>query len=151
MKLQSWPNYPDRLLGRSQPDLRPIAWRRYRLVAGYCVTVRDEDTKQDFEINIPAGFICDGASVPRIVWTGSGLTPDGLLRAAALVHDWIYYHKGRVHAYSLNRGMDIEGQMISVNREDADRIFLRLMLAAGMPGWRAKVAWRAVRIFGPRW
>ena len=34
-------------------------------------------------ILIPKGFVYDGASVPRLVWTLSGILPDGLIRAAA--------------------------------------------------------------------
>ena len=83
------------------PDSRPISDKIYQLFNDYRyewnLKVKD---KQGIEkiiknrITIPAGFRYDGASVPRIFWTISGIRPDGLQRAAALVHDMIYMQKG---------------------------------------------------------
>ena len=60
----------------------------YKLVETYSYSWTMPDRLRR-AITIPKGFTYDGASVPRLVWTLSGITPDGLIRAAALVHDFI--------------------------------------------------------------
>lgn len=42
----------------------------------------------DWATTIPAGFIYDGASVPRILW--SLYPPFGSYNRASLLHDWFY-------------------------------------------------------------
>lgn len=82
-------------------------------------------------IHVPAGFEHDGASVPRVVWTLSGLVPDGLIRAAALAHDYVY-----------------RGNVRSLTRRQADAMLHDLMVEAGISRWRAYVAWAGVRVGG---
>lgn len=88
-------------------------------------------------ILVPSGFRHDGASVPRLAYTISGLTPDGLIRAAALVHDFLYRFKGRVEPIS--------------TRRQADALFVKIMRASGIRETQIWLAWLAVRIGGPRW
>ncbi len=120
----------------TQPDIRPYAWRKYELAAPWSVKWLGQT------YNIPKGFRHDGASIPRLVWSLSGLRPDGLLRAAALLHDALYRYGGR-----LPRGW---GPEVLFSRKEADAAFYGLMIEAGVPKWRAWMAWRAVRLFG-RW
>lgn len=115
----------------TQPDIRPVAWRLYRLHEAWSVEWRGT------RIEVPEGFEHDGASVPRLTWTLSGLTPDGLLRAAALAHDWLYRHGGAP-----------PGLERALSRSEADAMFYDLMVEAGVPRWRAYVAWSAVRSGG---
>ncbi len=119
-----------------QPDIRPIADGKYRLKALYHYEYGDVVFK------IRAGFIHDGASVPRLAWTLSGLRPDGLLRAAALLHDALYQHCGE-----LPRSWVFPGKT-KFTRAEADRIFHDVMQAAGVGWWKRKVAYRGVRIGG---
>lgn len=119
-----------------QPDIRPIAWRRYRLAEDWSVEWDGET------FHVPEGFEHDGASVPRPAWSLSGLRPDGLLRAAALLHDVFYGCGGE-----LPPGW---GPDRLFTRKEADRAFYALMIEAGVPRWRAWVAYRAVRL-GGRW
>jgi len=51
--------------------------------------------KDRFRIRAPQGLITDVASIPRLVWTISGLTPDGLYRNAAVIHDVGYMWQGK--------------------------------------------------------
>lgn len=37
---------------------------------------------------VPKGFVCDLASVPRLLWWW--MPPDGIYRAAVVIHDWDY-------------------------------------------------------------
>src|SRR5690606_37335397 len=94
-------------------------------------------------ITVPAGFEHDGASVPRLLWTLSGAAPDGLHRAAALVHDFNYRHRGRLPRGSFQHYLPGPARISPaglvvydwawydcgepVTRAQADRLFLRMM------------------------
>ncbi len=87
------------------------------------------------DVVVPKGFIADGASVPRMLW--SFMPPDGTHRAAALAHDWIYANKGFLAEPHL-----------MWERFEADDVFLELMLKALIAPWRANIAFRGVRLGG---
>ncbi|HII0646390.1 TPA: DUF1353 domain-containing protein [Salmonella enterica subsp. enterica serovar Yopougon] len=78
-------------------------------------------------ISVPAGFVTDLASVPRIFWTL--LPPDGKYAKAAIIHDYLYDNALRT-------------------KKEADRIFLDGMTILGVPEWKRIVMYLAVRIFG---
>ncbi|HAK7810146.1 TPA: DUF1353 domain-containing protein [Salmonella enterica] len=78
-------------------------------------------------ISVPAGFITDLASVPRIFWTF--MPPDGKYAKAAIIHDYLYDNALRT-------------------KKEADRIFLDGMTVLGVPEWKRIVMYLAVRIFG---
>ena len=78
-------------------------------------------------IEVPAGFETDFASVPRLFWRV--VPPWGRYSPAAVVHDCLY-HTGKV------------------SRLAADRVFLELMAALGVPLWKRQVMYWAVRLGG---
>lgn len=79
---------------------------------------------------VPAGFEHDMASVPRAVWA---IISPFELGPAALVHDWLYHVRDRP-------------------RSKADKLFLAMMQAYGIPWWRRYAAYAAVRAAGgSRW
>lgn len=141
-----------------QPNVIPVGEREYRLEEHYHCTffLSGHDLAR---LAIDKGFTYDGASVPRILWTLSGLTPDGLLRAASLVHDFIYVHKGKVPGVELCvQTVNSQGEVIGagwrkknrvkVSRRRCDAIFLDMMISAGMRRRKAYMAWIAVRLAG---
>jgi hypothetical protein len=76
---------------------------------------------------VPAGFVTDYASIPQVLWT---LAPKwGKYGKAAIVHDYLY----STHEKS---------------RKEADDIFYDAMIVLGVPKWKAKTMYRAVRWFG---
>lgn len=83
------------------------------------------------DLHVPVEFRSDGASVPRFFWRVVFPPGDALALRAAILHDFIY----RTHP---------EGW----NREDADRLFLAVMILDGVPVSRALMAWLGVRIGG---
>lgn len=85
------------------------------------------------EVQIPAGFRFDAASVPRLVWPI--ISPTELGVVAPLVHDWLYRTGGQQGRFS---------------RRAADRIFKRHMRAEGVADWKVQAAYAAVRLFGWR-
>ncbi len=81
------------------------------------------------EIEVPAGFLSDGASVPRIFW--GVLSPFGDYFGAALIHDFLYSANNR-----------------QFDRATCDAIFLTAMKEAGVPWLRRRTIYRAVRLGG---
>ena len=83
---------------------------------------------------IPKGFISDGASVPRILW--SIYPPFGRYLEAAIVHDWycVLGHKGES----------------PIDYKIAADVFREAMQACGVNCWRRFKMYWAVRLFGPK-
>ncbi|HFE7524033.1 TPA: DUF1353 domain-containing protein [Salmonella enterica subsp. enterica serovar Newport] len=78
-------------------------------------------------IEVPAGFITDLATIPRIFW--SLMPPDGKYAKAAIIHDYLYDNALRA-------------------KREADRIFLDGMTVQGVPKWKRTVMYLAVQLFG---
>ena len=76
---------------------------------------------------VPAGFVFNGASVPRALW--GLLDPAGEAFEAACVHDYLY-------------------QTTLRDKEFADRSFYLILRAYGVSEYKAEVAYRMVRRFG---
>ncbi len=116
-----------------QPDIRPTGPGEYTLHGNYTYTDRTTVGHPLSLIKVPDGFKYDGASVPRPLWSISGIRPDGLIRAAALIHDFIYRYAGWKGRYT---------------RKEADILFRYIIREAGLGWWTAVRAYRAVRLFG---
>lgn len=80
-------------------------------------------------VTVPAGFVTDFASVPRI--PVAYLLAGGEANEAAVVHDYLY------HSHT-------------VPRADADAVFREAMGVTGQPWWRRQLMWAGVRLFGGR-
>jgi len=93
-------------------------------------------------ITVPAGFVTDLASIPRLVW--SFYPPDGPWVKAAVIHDFLYY----------TQGDGIWGKTVGVppgrrySRAESDAIFWEAMAELGIGLWGRFVIWSAVRLGG---
>ena len=131
------------------PDIVPISAGWYEL---------DEDYSYIFtysglhlKITVPKGFKTDGASIPRWLWSILGVGRDGLHRAAAVVHDFLYKHQGRLPKGSLQimrKDGAWEDSDYTPTRRDSDKLFLNIMKDAGVILWRRRLMYRAVRVAG---
>ncbi|MFY0658122.1 MAG: DUF1353 domain-containing protein [Neptunomonas phycophila] len=155
-----------------QPLMVPIGPIKYKLVEEYTYYWEDEQGVIN-RITVPEGIETDGATVPRVVWTLSGIRPDGLIRAAALVHDWIYVNDGNppdgshttwtgtkeefFEFYYPNREIksltdNYGSKWVDDNRawshRQADKLFAQMMTEAGMKDFRVKIAYVSVRLLG---
>jgi len=86
-------------------------------------------TKAGIIINVPKGFVTDGASIPRACWSIIGSPFTGKYKRAAMVHDWLYHE-------------------LTTTRIYADRIFLEIMQERKVSLWKRLSMYRAVRTFG---
>ena len=66
---------------------------------------------KDYTYIIPAGFVFDGASIPRLFW--NILSPTGYLFMAGLVHDFVYKY-AFLFTYST---LELDGERGRVYRE----------------------------------
>lgn len=107
-------------------------------------------TTVETTITVTTGFRWDGASVPRLLWW-LGFKPDGAHRAAALIHDFVYIHKGKLPSGSITANYSSvtkQNQHGSFSRTDADRLFGRMMKQAGVPATKRKLMKWGVTWFG---
>lgn len=145
-----------------QPDSRPVfltgeerkkygitADDAYRLHSQYIYQWTAPDGK-DRRVIVPEGLIYDGASVPRWAWTVAGILPDGLIRAAALIHDYFYMYKGRLPVTCYQRQDHIHWFNVAAHwpRKDVDRLFARILRESNYPRHKRRMAYRAVRLGG---
>ena len=118
---------PDSFTFPEQPDLAPISEDLYlnRVEYIYCPARP--------EIRVPAGFKTDILSAPHPLWWV--FPPDGIYRAAALIHDLLYNAEGNLNGWIYSRA-------------EADGYLLEIMTRLGIPPWKRFLAWAAVRLFG---
>jgi len=145
------------------PRLEPLA-KGYQVLEPYSVCFNVKTEKGGlarFRVTVPAGFVTDLASVPRLLWA---IVPrDGLYNGAAVVHDFLYQHRGNpqvplcapeacqigtaLERLSL-RGYVPVSDDIKLTRKQCDEAFLYLMLDAGVTIGLAHTMYRSVRLFG---
>lgn len=135
------------------PRIKVLGDRLYKLVDDYRI-VWEHEGKWHM-LTIPAGFVCDGNSVP---WFGRPLIPGDwtLGIEAVLAHDYLYHKRGRLdereYLVEIDPGVWVDPLYIGDglrrpwSRHDADRLFARLMRDAGVSKWRRRAAYRAVRL-----
>lgn len=120
-----------------EPWVVPINEHQY-ILKDFCVY---ESELFGVSIVVPTGFVTDLASIPRVVWTLIGWTPDGLHRNAAIVHDFIYQRRGRVPAIYISPARFF-------SRKECDQVFKEAMLSLGVSKIKANIMYGAVRTFG---
>lgn len=76
---------------------------------------------------VPAGFITDLASIPRLLY--AAIPVNGRHRAAAILHDWLY-------------------ETQRTTRAEADALFLESMASSGVRWSQRMAMWAGVRIGG---
>jgi hypothetical protein len=105
---------------KKQPWLMPIPGEKLELL------LQNYGYK---DITAQAGFVFNGASIPRIFWITTGTPFDPQYEAGALIHDWIY-------------------QKQKHSRKYADQLFREILLANGVSKYQANKIYYAVRVFG---
>ena len=98
-----------------------------------------EDVGSGNHIVVPAGFISDGASIPRVVWPLVGSPWMGRYVQAAILHDYLYYKNGWVGCNKCN---------FKLERHEVDKVFKRAMGVLSTPKYDISVIYAAVKLFG---
>ena len=86
-----------------------------------------------YEIHIPKGYLTDGASVPRILWS--------------ICPKWDKSHKAVIlHDYLCEYGIvTINGKPTQISREEIDKIFLLALKYEGLSKLKYSIMYGAVR------
>jgi len=82
---------------------------------------------------VPAGFISDCASIPRVLWPIIGHPFDARWRKEAVLHDWLYRQEDKI-----------------VSRKTADQMFYDGLRLNGLRYTKAQAMYMGVRIGGAR-
>ena len=83
-----------------------------------------------FPFTVPAGFVTDGASIPRFLWRICGHPMSTKRLPAAVLHDWFYY------------------SVTDFTRAEADQAYRDGLITLGFPRWKANLEYYALRLFG---
>jgi hypothetical protein len=110
-----------------------IDGHQWRLLEDFSWFEADLANGEGVMIDVPAGFVTDFASIPRIFWN---IAPPSYYAKPAILHDWLYYN-GAV------------GDLV-VTRAQADKTFRDALKETGVNGTRRWIMWSAVRTFGGR-
>jgi hypothetical protein len=111
-----------------------------------------QDTVIPERIVVAKGYPTDGASIPRISWSLTGLLPTGVHLGAAVMHDYLYQRRGKLTEGEYQRQLTVDADWtpkdLDWNRKQCDDMFLRIMQTAGETPWKAQAMYWAVRLFG---
>ncbi len=86
-------------------------------------------------VTIPAGYLTDGASVPRLFW--NIIPPWGKYGQAAVVHDLLCEYLSIIK----------DGKPHTITRDRADEILNEAMYALGVPDGKRLIIYSAVSLY----
>lgn len=79
-------------------------------------------------VDVPHGFLTDGASIPRFLW---GLLPPwGAYGQAAVLHDWLCEH------LQVTKLIDGVPTLVDIDRKECDRILYEAMEVLAVESWK---------------
>jgi Protein of unknown function (DUF1353) len=97
------------------------------------------------DLIVPAGFLSDLASIPRIAWTVFADPDAPFIELGAWVHDYLYGHVGKV---AVHPGADPPG-WTALTRKQCDQILcFEAMPDLGAAAWQRRAVYGALRLFG---
>lgn len=106
----------------------PISWRP-----------NSQQSAEYQQVEVPAGFVTDLASIPRIFW--SALRPDGKYAHAAVVHDYLYWMQTTPRGVA-DSILKFEMQDLGIGRATISEIYWAVR-AFGQSAWRENVRLKA--------
>ena len=114
--------------GLTMPTMTALYAGLWQLASDWSVPFKLPDGRRG-RVMVYAGFVTDGASVPRMAWFLAGHPMESPRIVAALAHDWLYAS----HA---------------TDRKTADEIYAAILRAVGRASWRVAVEYAALLRFG---
>jgi hypothetical protein len=98
---------------------------------------------------VPAGFSCDGASIPRFAYAWATPIGTGGMLSASIFHDYHYQVKeDKTGAPMGHFQMLRDGTLEPITRSEADKRFYHRLRLSGIRSSKAWVAYWALRIVG---
>lgn len=102
------------------------------------------DGNQAIELIIPAYFISDFCSTPKIPF--AYLLYGGIGNKAGLTHDALYSDWTAIKACNLHTR-----EPLVITREWADNVLYAALITCNVPSWKARMMYLAVKLFGGRY
>lgn len=96
------------------------------------VDIRSSDKR--YEFTIPQGYLTDGATVPRLVWTFIPLWDE--CTTAVVIHDYLCNQNW----------IKVNGKLISIDRRTSDELFLAVMEFTGVSKIKRFIIYNFVRL-----
>ncbi|MGH8437116.1 MAG: DUF1353 domain-containing protein [Pseudomonas sp.] len=112
---------------------RALGADHWRVTQPFRFYVGSEDSGE--WVNVPAGYLTDGASVPQVLW--SLIPPWGAYGQAAVVHDLVCEYLS----------ITVDGQPHAVTRAECDAILLEAMAVLGVPVLKRQAIYQAVSLY----
>jgi len=113
--------------------ISPAGEGRVSVASEYTIDITTVDGIRHV-VTLPEGYVFDGASIPRLVWSVIGHPFDPSFLVAAAVHDWYCERATELKDYQL--------------RVIGDAVFFALLRRAGVPWWKRSSMYVAVRSYG---
>lgn len=113
----------------SHPRIEPTkdkGW--WRLLSSHTVQLLEG------QVTVPEGYVTNGATIPRILWTITGHPLSTDFIEPALVHDYLCERAEQERSYQ--------------GRVWADATFLYLLVKNNVPAWKSILMYYTVRING---
>jgi hypothetical protein len=92
------------------------------------------------DFTIKKGFLFDGSSIPSFLEFVTGYKRFSINLTASIVHDFIYLNRGKI--------LLDNGATITLTRREADDIFYYILKQVKYSGFKSKIAYYGVRLFG---
>ena len=102
------------------------------LTAPLSINIQTATMERPLHVTIPAGYVSDGASVPRFFWRLLSPPVDPVTLAPSIAHDWLYDNSRR---YNLGR-------------LECDIWYYYALMENGYPLWKCELTYWAIRLFG---
>lgn len=115
------------------PASRALGKDYWRILKGFKFYLGD--LSEEKWVLVPAGYLTDGATLPRLFW--SLLPPWGSYGQAAVVHDILCEHLS----------ITVHGIEAQISRAQADKAFKEAMIVLGVPRWKRNLMYIAVRVY----
>ena len=127
---------------RHWPKIQGVAGEpnRFTVLEDYWAHWMDQEGTEH-RVMVPAGFVTNMASSPRIMWWIVGPFDLG---PSAVIHDWFYHTRGQCQLR-----VGDQWQSTVITRRQADWVMRQLMrFDKSVAWWRRKASWWLIRRFG---
>lgn len=127
-------NFPLPIDGKFCPD-NP---RRFKLDSDFVY----DDPEAGIKVVVPARFITDFNSSPRLLWWYFAPTD---YPEAGLVHDWLYQHPDSFQRYYIKYYQEPYTPIVPLTRQECDAVHRRILELKGMRLTKRQLAYGTLR------
>lgn len=128
------PKVKIRTIGDNDTDFQKKSKTRYPFELRNKVTIIIKTDTEDFSFDILKGFVWDGATIPKVVWSLVGSATENDFLIPSLVHDYILESKNYIMHNTLHCKYNLK-EYIEITSD----IFYNLLLIQGVNKNKARI------------